>query len=146
MITDSERTILNQIYRDSETGVRAIHALAGVLYDDDLTVELSRQAAKYSTIEEKAANRLYEKGERPQRISPAERARLWGGVRASTLLNTSTSHVARMMIENSASSATHVLKAIKHNPASSKEAVELAEEFLDFEESNIRRLRAYLEK
>ena len=68
----------------------------------------------------------------------------WTSIQANTLLNTSTEHVADLMIQGNAKGITDLMKAVKANRGARKEYCELAEEIMDFEEKNIERLKSYL--
>jgi hypothetical protein len=146
MVTQSEKAVLEEVYRTSKEGVHRIQTILGKVYDDDLALDLNRQAAKLSRLEEKASMKLIEKGLRPQPLKISERARKWSDIQISTLLNTSTQHVAQMVIRDNAKGMVDVLKAVKHNRAASKESYELAEELMDFSEKSMRKLRGYVKK
>ena len=60
------------------------------------------------------------------------------------MLNTSTEHVAELMIEEQADRITDLMKAVKKNKSARKDYCELAEELMDFEEKNIQCLKNYL--
>ena len=69
---------------------------------------------------------------------------LWTSIQANTLLNTSTEHVADLMIQGNTRGITDLMKAVKANKGARKEYCELAEELMDFEEKNIEQLKSYL--
>ena len=69
---------------------------------------------------------------------------LWTSIQANTLLNTSTEHVADLMIQGNTKGITDLMKAVKANKGAKKEYYELAEELMDFEEKNIAQLKSYL--
>ena len=63
---------------------------------------------------------------------------LKGNIHASTALNISTGHLAEMMIQGSSRGITSMWKALKHNTLATDDAVELAQELVDFEEKKYR--------
>ena len=67
-----------------------------------------------------------------------------GGVHANTMLNTSTSHIAEVMIQGSNRGLTSMWKAINHHENAGNVSMEIAKELMDFEEKNIERLKQYL--
>ncbi len=69
---------------------------------------------------------------------------LKGSIHANTALNVSREHLAEMMIQGSSRGITSMWKTMKHNRLATDEAVELAQELVDFEEKNIERLKEYL--
>jgi hypothetical protein len=106
-----ETEVLNTIYRESKLGLQAIHNVIGKVYDEKLALDLNKQAAKYSKLEEKAATRLIENGKVPRSIRPMEKARMWTSMQANMVLNTSTGHVAEMIIKENATEITPMEKA-----------------------------------
>lgn len=62
----------------------------------------------------------------------------------NTLFNTSTSHLAELMIQGSNRGITQMCKVLNHNPQAAAMSMELAKELMDFEEKNIHILKKYL--
>ena len=69
---------------------------------------------------------------------------LTASIQGNTLVNSSTSHVAEMLIRGSNMGLTSLWKSMNHNDQAQGNAVELAKELMDFEENNIRELKKYL--
>ena len=69
---------------------------------------------------------------------------LKGGVRANTMLNTSTSHIAELLIQGSNRGLTSMWKAINHNENAGNVSMEIAKVLMEFEENNIEKLKQYL--
>ena len=67
-----------------------------------------------------------------------------GGVKMNTMLNTSTSHIAELLIRGSNRGITNIWRAMNLYPDSHNMTEELAKEFVDFEEKNIERLKKFL--
>ena len=116
------------------------------MYDDDLALDLNRQAVHFLAFEDKAAEEIRKASERPEGASAVEKAASWTALQAGTLLNTSTGHVAELMIEGNAKGITDLMKAVKKNQEAKREYCELAEELMDFEEKNIECLKNYLDE
>ena len=73
-----------------------------------------------------------------------EEALVAGGIHKDTLFNTSTSHIAELMIQESSRKISRLFQSLHKYENAGDEAVEMAREFMDFEESNIRQLRKFL--
>ena len=95
---------------------------------------------------ETAAEEIRKASERPEGASAVEKAASWTALQAGTLLNTSTGHVAELMIEGNAKGITDLMKTVKKNQEAKREYCELAEELMDFEEKNIECLKNYLDE
>lgn len=144
MLTHSEQNILEDICRNSKTAILDIHTILGKVYDDELALDLNRQAARYSRMQEKAVDKLLEKGVMPQPIGILERTKRWAAIQAETALNVSTPHVADMMLRANEERVERMHHTVEENPVTDNATCELAEEFLDFEEENLHILKTYL--
>lgn len=144
MMTHAEQEILEDICRNSKAAVLDIHTIIGKVYDDDLALDLNRQAAKYSRIQEKAVDRLLEKGVMPQPVGIMERTKRWAAIQAETALNVSTPHVADMMLRASQERQERISRTVQKNEDADDMTCELAEEFLDFERKSAHILESYL--
>ena len=66
------------------------------------------------------------------------------GIHSNTMFNTSTSHIAEMVIQGSNRGLTDMWKSLNHNKQAAKQSVEFAKELMDFEEKNIGCLKSFL--
>lgn len=144
MLTSADLAVLNEAYRSSKMGLEAINAVISKVYDEDLALDLNRQAVRFLSFEDKVTEKIREANRRPEPASTVGKAMLWTSIQANTLLNTSTEHVADLMIQGNTRGITDLMKAVKENKGAKKEYCELAEELMDFEEHNISRLKSYL--
>ena len=143
MLTGEDMAVLNEAYRNSKMGVETINAIISKVYDEDLALDLNRQAVRFLSFEDKVTEKIREANQRPETSSPVGKAMLWTSIQANTLLNTSTEHVADLMIQGNTRGITDLMKTVKSNKGAKKEYCELAEELMDFEEKNIEQLKSY---
>lgn len=136
--------ILRGIQKNTKMAMKAIDALSDKVYDDDLAVTLSRQNLKYSEFYNKATNKMLDKNVESYRPNALNDAMLVGSIKTNTLLNTSTSHLAEMVIQGSNRGILDMHKTINHNENANNTYVEFAKELMDFEEKNIEQLKKYL--
>ena len=99
---------------------------------------------KYAELYNKATDRLLNGRAASYRENGIQDMMLMGGVRANTMLNTSTSHIAELLIQGSNRGLTSMWKAINHNENAGNVSMEIAKELMDFEEKNIEKLKQYL--
>ena len=144
MLTTADLALLNEAYRNTKMGLEAINTVISKVYDEDLALDLNRQAVRFMSLEDKVTDKIRKARRRPEAASPVGKAVRWTSIQANTLLNTSTEHVADLMIQGNAKGITDLMKAVKANRGARKEYCELAEEIMDFEEKNIERLKSYL--
>lgn len=139
-----EINVYREIQKNAEMAMKAIDSLSDKVYEDDFAMQISRQSLKYSDIRGKAMNKLLAAKAEPLRQNYFQDLMLKGAVQMNTLFNTSTSHLAELMIQGSNRGITDMCKILNHNPQSSAGAVELAKELMDFEEKNISIMKKYL--
>ena len=136
--------ILQGIQKNTDMAMKAIESLSGKIYDDALAIQISRQGMKYAEIHNKATGRLLDEGAQGYQGSNVQDLMLKGAIMGNTLLDTSTGHIAEMMIQGSNRGLTDMWKTINHNENAGNASLEIAKELMDFEEKNIERLKKYL--
>ena len=144
MFSEADRAVLDESFRNAQMGREAINVVIGKVEDDDLALDLNRQACKFVQLEEKLQKKYQKAKETPPEEKLMERTMLWGGIQMNTLLNASTEHLADLMIQGNTRGITELMKVVKANKGVQKEYYELAQELMDFEEKNIEKLKAYL--
>ena len=136
--------ILQEVQRNTGMAMKALDAISPKIYDDDLSMQVARETMKYSEIYNAATDKLLSGGAASYRSTGFEDVMLKGSVRANTMLNTSTSHIAELLIQGSNRGLTSMWKAINHHERAGEVSMEVAKELMDFEEKNIERLKQYL--
>lgn len=143
MLSESDKAVLHETYRSCTMGAEAIETMINKVQDEKLALELNRQACKYNHYGEKVVEKLEKEHESPRGQSTGK-AMLWAGIQMNTLTNTSTEHVAELMIRGNTMAITDLMKVLKANKTVKKEYCDLAEDLMDFEEKCIESLKAYL--
>ena len=136
--------VLQEVQKNTKMAIKAIDAISEKIYDDNLSMLVTRESMKYSDIYNKASDRLLDGKAAPYRESGFQDMMLKNGVRANTMFNTSTSHIAELLIQGSNRGLTSMWKAINHNEKAGNISMEVARELMDFEEKNIEKLKQYL--
>lgn len=136
--------ILQEVQRNTEIGMTAIDTILDKTEDDEFALQLSRQSLQYSEIHNKALDRILKNEGEVYRGSQITDMMLKGSIHAGTAFNVSRQHLAEMLIQGSNRGITSMWKAMNHNRLATSEAVELAQELVDFEQENIERLREWL--
>lgn len=139
-----EVAVYREIQRNTEMAVKAIDTIVDKVYDDELTRQISRQSLKYSELHNEAMKQLMEAKAEPYHGSQLSDMMLKTGIHYNTLLNTSTSHIAEMMIKGSNAGILEMEKVLRHNKEAGERPVALAKQLIDFEEKSIAVLKDYL--
>ena len=143
-MTTQEIEVYRKIQRNAEMGMKAIDAVSDKVYDDALAMQLSRQTLKYSEIHNAAAKQLVAGKAEYYRSGFLEDAKLRTGLHYNTLLNTSTGHIAELMIKSSTNGILDMEKALKRNENIGEKTATLAKRLIECEERNVARLKQYL--
>lgn len=136
--------VLQGIQKNTDMAMKAIHTIGPKVYDDDLAMQIAREGMKYSELYNKATDQLLARKAKSYRSSGFQDAMLHSAIRGNTMFNTSTSHIAELMIQGSNRGLVDMWKTLNHHENAGSMSVELAKELMDFEEKNIERLKKYL--
>ena len=136
--------LLRESQKNTEMGLHALEIMENKVYDDKLSLQLIRESFKYGELHDRAKAQLLAAKQMPEPENKIARMMLSASINGSTLLNTTTSHVAELMIRGSNMGLSSLWKAMNHNDQAGEQSMELARELMDFEENNIKELRKYL--
>ncbi|MBQ7954242.1 MAG: hypothetical protein IJ282_00680 [Lachnospiraceae bacterium] len=136
--------ICREVQRNAQMAMKAIETISDKVYNEELARHISKQTIKYSELKNRAMEKLLEAKALPYHTNRMADLMLVGGIHSKTMLNTSTSHIAQLMIQGSNRGVTEMCKVLNHNEDAGVSAIELAKELMDFEEKNIEKLKTYL--
>ena len=137
-------TVYREIQRNADMALKAIDTISNKVYDDQLAMQISRQSLKYSEIHNEAVKQLVAAKADTYRGSYMEDLMLKFGIHSKTLLNTSTGHIAELMIKGSNMGVLEMEKILNHNEEAGEQSKGLARNLIDFEGKSIQRLIKYL--
>ena len=139
-----EATVYREIQRNTEMAMKAIDTISGKVYDDDLALQISRQSLKYSELFNEASRQLVTAKEQRYQSNALSDVILKTSIHYNTMQNTSTGHIAEMLIKGSNNGILEMEKVLKHNAKAGEQPLALAQQLIDFEEKNIKHLKEYL--
>lgn len=139
-----EATIYREIQRNTEMAIKAIDTISNKIYDDKMAMQIARQSLKYEELHNEALKNLVEAKAEPYHDNAFSDMMLKAGIHYNTLLNTSTGHIAEMMIKGSNAGILEMEKVLRHNKGAGEEPTGLAERLIAFEEKSITQLKDYL--
>ena len=139
-----EAKVYREIQKNTDMAMKTIDTISGKVYDDDLALQISRQSLKYSELYNEACRQLMTAKEERYQSSALSDVKLKTSIHYNTMLNTSTGHIAEMLIRGSNNGILEMEKVLKHNAKAGERPVALAQQLIDFEEKNIQRLKEYL--
>lgn len=139
-----ELAIYREIQRNTENALTAIDIISDKIYDDQLAMQVSRQSLKYSEIHNAALKQILEAKAVPYHSRNINDMMLKAGIHYNTMLNTSTGHIAELMIKGSNNGILEMSRVLNHNEEAGERAVGLAKQLIEFQEKNIEHLKKYL--
>ncbi len=139
-----EIAVYREIQRNTDMAMKAIDTIAPKVYDDSFALQISKQSIKYSELYNEASRELIAAKEGSYQGSALSEVMLKTGIHCNTMLNTSTGHLAEMMIKGSNNGILEMEKVLKHNERAGERPTALAKQLIDLEERNIARLKDYL--
>lgn len=139
-----EIKIYREIQRNAETAIKALDTLSDKVYDKDLALQISRQSLEYANLRSKAVQALLDAKEEPYHANQLTDMVQRTGLNYNTLLNTSTGHIAELMIKGRNNGVLELEKVLKHNEEAGEKPRSLAKELLEFDKSSITTLKSYL--
>lgn len=139
-----EVEVYREIQKNTEMAMKAIDTISDKVYDDQLAMQISRQSLKYSEIHDAALKQLVNAKAEPYHGNYLEETMLKTGIHYNTLLNTSTSHIAELMIKGSSNGIVQMERVLNRNENVGEQPATLARQLIELEERNINRLKHYL--
>ena len=142
----AEEYFLSEIYKNAKMGADSIINLLPSVKDDNLRSLMTRQLDGYEKYAARAAKHLESRGVAPKEENLVTRVSARIGMAFQTMMDSTTSHIAQMMIEGSNMGITDMIKLLNgYAPQDNvEEAVRLAREVVAFEEHNLELLKRYL--
>ena len=139
-----DQEILKEVQKNTGMAMKAIDYISSKIYDDNLSIQVAKEAIKYSELYNKATEALIKERVPSYKSSGFKDLMLKSAINSNTLFNTSTGHIAELMIQGSNRGLTDMWKAINHHENAGNISMEIAKELMDFEEKNIEYLKQYL--
>ena len=143
-MNQDDREILKAVQKNADMAIKTIGVVAEKTNSTVFSRELAKEKLMYSVIQNKATDRLNNEQADSYHPSAANDLFLAGGIHMSTLADCSTGKLAEVVIQNSSRGLTGMWKSINHHQNYCNTSMEIAKEFMTFEEKTITRLKKFL--
>lgn len=140
---DNNENLLQEVYKNVKMGHDSIIDLLDKVEDNALRGEMTTQLETYRRFTGDANEKLGERGLKPKEISTTAKASAKIGMTVNTMIDSSTSHLAEMMI-NGATMGIIDLEKKLNDGGYSPEAKAFAEDVLRFQKGTVDKLGSYL--
>lgn len=139
---DANEALLNELYKNTTMGGDSIINLMDKVENPKMREEMTNELSRYREYSNRATKLLSDRGLKPEEPGFAAKAGSKIGMAFNTMLDTTTSHIAEMMINGATMGIINIEKQL--NEGADGEARKLAEEVLDFEKSTADNLARFL--
>ncbi len=142
----TEESFLGAIYKNTKMGADSIINLLPHVKDDALRSVMTTQLDGYEKYAAKAEREMDVRGVRAKEENLVVRASAKMGMAFQTMMDSTTGHIAEMMVEGSNMGITDMTKLLNNYDTCGcdSEAVRIAREVVHFEEHNLEVLKRFL--
>ncbi len=138
------KTVLNAVHKGTQMGLRSLDNIMDTVEDAKMRAHLREEHAQYAEIHERAAALLAQQEEKPDSIGPMAKMASDMSAKMNTLIDKTSSHIAEMMMQGNMMGVIEITKTMKNNPDADAGALKLAQDLLQTQENNIRKLKQFL--
>lgn len=140
----SSVTFLNDIYRNTSSGIEAIMTLLPKTQDDMLSKDLQNQLHTLRSIEANTVRKLKQFGETPKEPTLMQRTGMKMGIHMNTMMNKSSSRLAELMIKGNNMGIIDLNRSLNRFGSVNTGASELAQQLLSTEQEALNTFKGYL--
>ncbi len=144
--TKQTAALLKAVYKNVKMAGDSILNIMPKADDEKLKGDMTVMLSAYEAFASRAAKLLAEEGVKPEEENLMTRMSAKMGSVMNTMRDSSSSHLAEMMVEGATMGVNDMLKQIREseNTSVSESALRLARDVCEFEEKTAADMRAYL--
>ena len=144
--TEKASEFLGLIYKNVKMGSESILNLMPKVVDEKLKSDMTEQLNSYETYARRAEEILLARGLKPKEENMMTKLSAKAGMAMNTMVDSTTSHIAEMMIQGLTMGVTELYRDIgeAEEVGISGEALSLAKDALAFEENAVEKFKTYL--
>ena len=139
-----EENLLEEIYQNANTGIYSIDTLLPKVEDTSISAELITHQAKLAQIARTARQMMAQKEMDLTDTGVLSRMGIWTGVQLNTLQDSSTSHIADMVIKGDTMGITKMTRELNQSQVIDPRVRDLGEELVNTQRRNIETMKKYL--
>ena len=138
--------MLDKMYKNVKMGSDSMVNILSKVKDSGLKQELTNQLDQYEKYSKQVAGMIYDEGGTPKEENILTKAGSKIGIEMNTMMDSTPSHLAEMVIEGATMGMTDMTKTIREyeNKNCSEGAMKLAKEIAHFEDKSVDALKKYL--
>lgn len=136
--------ILNEINKGIKMGMDSLSTISEKVGDGNFKDDLLFQYDKYNEILNKVNSELKNYSDFPAELPPMQKVMGYVDIQVNTLSDKSNSHIAEMLIKGTNMGIIEGVKLKNQNPDTDEKIKNILDEFIQFQENNIEKLKQYL--
>lgn len=145
MDKSADAQLLNFIYQNAQMGVESLEKILPMAEAGKFKEGLLAQLKEYRQIHDEAGKKLNDAGYDEKGIHAMQKIMTYLMIDMKMMVDSSTSHVARMLIQGSNMGIIDAQKRIhEYESLADKDVIKLMKHLQEFEEKNVERLKEYL--
>ena len=144
--TRQTAAILQAIYKNVKMASDSILNLMPKVQDERLKSDMTVQLSTYEAFASRAAKLLADEGVKPEEEGTITKMSAKWGSMLNTMRDSTSSHLAEMMVEGATMGVNDMLKQIREseNTTASESALRLARDVCAYEEKTVEDMKNYL--
>ncbi|MDF2941669.1 MAG: hypothetical protein K0S01_527 [Herbinix sp.] len=144
MVGNVDLDLLEKTYQNASIGITAIEAVLDKASDKEFSSELHKQLKDYQELADQSKSQLLKNGAEVKDKSFYDKTMMKGNVKMNTLIDSSDSHIAQMVIQGSTMGVTQMTKLLHSSQGADGVSTQIAKDFIKREENNIEVMKNYL--
>ena len=138
--------LLDKMYKNVKMGADSMVNIMDKVRDDGLRRELTAELDEYERYSNEVSKMIYDCGGKPKEENVVTKLGAKMGMAMSTMTDSTTSHLAQMVIEGATMGMTDMTTAIREheNKGCSESALKLARDIAEFEDKSVDKLKKFL--
>ena len=145
-VSNTDAEALNVLYQSASMGALGVKNLMDTSKDQNFLSALRDQQQQYLHYEKQAGDMLHNMNEKAEDPGALKKAMSRMGTVLNTAVDSTTSHLAEMVIQGSTMGITELQSVLNSSPAVSEKTKTLCTSLLQQEQQNIDRMKSFLGK
>ncbi len=143
---NSTAAFLDRMYKNVKMGSESIVTLMPKVNDEALRTEMTSELNKLEEYSSQISKMLYDEGKTPKEENIVTKLSSKMGINMNTMIDSTSSHIAEMMMEGYTMGITDMTKDIREyeNSKASEASLKLARDIVSYEEECFSRMKSFL--
>ena len=139
-------SLLEAMYKNVRMGSDSIMDIMPKVSDENMRTELTNELERYEEFSKEIENIILNMGEEAKDQGMMAKLGTKMSVAMNTMVDSTTSHIAEMMIQGGTMGITDATKLLREyeNTSCSEDALDIARRIIKYEEETVERLKKFL--